>query len=197
MAINVSIGTGANDTPAPEPPKPPDIKVEFKGPEKDSLEFQLKLRSALNGDLMILDHKDIDIIVQPKNNKVLTIAKDMMTDAVYGAESRLLEYLRTKGVIEYDSIQGGNIYGSLEGKIMESTQVDAIKATILNISEWMETEQPYIKGTTAYEEMEDDLLLDPDNFDSTDLGEVPQAPEKGSIEQDSIFAPYIYGRYTY
>tara|TARA_R100000664_G_scaffold33846_2_gene52314 strand:+ start:675 stop:1268 length:594 start_codon:yes stop_codon:yes gene_type:complete len=197
MAINISIGNNQEKVSQPDPPRPPDIKVEFKGPEKDNLEFQLKLRSALNGDLMILDHKDIDIIIQPKNNKVLTIAKDMMTDAVYGAESRLLEYLRKKGVIEYDSIQGGNIYGSLEGKIMESTQVDAVKATILNISEWMETEQPYIKGTTAYEEMEDDLLLNPDNFDSTDLGQVPQAPEKGSIEQDSIFAPYIYGRYTY
>jgi len=197
MAINVSIGSEEVEAPLEGPTKSPDIKVEFKGPEKDTLDFELKLRSALNGDLMILDHKDIDIIIQRTNNKVLTVAKDMITDAVYGAESRLLEYLRRKGIIEYDSIQGGNIYGSLEGKIMEAKEADAIKATILNISEWMKTEEPYIKGTTAYEQMEDDLLLEPDNFDSTDLGQVPQASEKGSIEQGSIFAPYIYGRYTY
>ena len=197
MAINISIGNATEEPVAPEPPRPPDIKVEFKGKEKETLEFQLKFRSALNGDLMILDHKDIDIIVQAASNKIVTIAKDMMTDAVYGAESRLLEYLRKNGIIEYDSIQGGNIYGSMEGKIMESTTSDSIKATIVNISEWMKTEEPYIQGTTAYEEMEDDLLLDPDNFDSTDLGQVPQAAEKGSIHDDSIFAPYLYGRYTY
>ena len=191
MPLNVTIGN-------PEPvEKAPNLTVEFKGEETETLNFQLKLRSALNGDLMILDHKDIDIVVQPQNNKVVTFAKEILSDQVYGAESRLLEFLRKKGIIEYDSIQGGNIYGSLEGKIMESSTQDPLKATLLNISEWMKSEQPYIQGTTAYEEMEDNALLHPDNANSTELGQVPQAAEKGSINQDSIFAPYLYGRYTY
>jgi len=181
----------------PAEPEKPKLTIEFKGREKDKLEFDLKFRAALNGDLMILDHKDIDIVIQPKNNKVVTFAKEIMSDAVYGAESRLLEFLRSHGIIEFDSIQGGNVYGSLEGTIMESTSHDSIKSTIVNISEWMKSEQPYIQGTTAYEEMEDDALLDPENADSTELGEVPQSEKKGSIEQDSIFAPYLYGRYTY
>lgn len=191
MPLNITIGTPE------EGQKEPDLRVELKGEEKETLNFQLKLRSALNGDLMILDHKDIDIIVQPKNSKVVTFAKELISDQVYGAESRLLEFLRKNGVIEYDSIQGGNIYGSLEGKIMSSEVQDPIKATLLNISEWMKSEQPYIQGTTAYEEMEDENLLDPSNADSTELGQVPQAAEKGSINQDNIFAPYLYGRYTY
>jgi hypothetical protein len=202
MSVKVNLPT------AEKPESPPAVKVGFNTKEEtsgvkiqiketESVEFQLKLRSALNGDLMILDHKDIDIVIQPKNNKVVTFAKEIMSDVVYGAESRLLEYLRKNGIINYDSIQGGNIYGSLEGTLMESTSFDPIKATLLNISEWMKTEEPYIKGTTAYEQMEDEALLDPSNHDSTELGEVPQAAEKGSIRQDSIFAPYIYGRYTY
>lgn len=191
MPINVTIGTP--ETEAPQA----DLTVELKGEEKETLEFQLKLRSALNGDLIILDHKDIDIIVQPQNSKVVTFAKEMLSDAVYGAESRLLEYLRKNGIIEYDSIQGGNVYGSLEGKIMASTNYDPIKSTILNISEWMKTEQPYIRGVTAYEEMEDDALIDPDNADSTPLGLVPQKAKKGSIDPQTIFAPYLYGRFAY
>ena len=171
------------------------VKIEIK--QKEGMEFQLKLRSALNGDLIILDHKDIDIVVQPGSNKVVTFAKEIMSDVVYGAESRLLEFLRTNGIITYDSIQGGNIYGSLEGTLMESTTYDPIKATLLNISEWMKTEEPYIKGVTAYDEMSDEALLDPDNEHSTELGQVPQEPEKGSMYQQGIFAPYIYGRYTY
>ena len=112
--------------------------------EEKKIEFNLKLRSAMNGDLIILDHKDIDIVIQTKSNKVVTFAKDAMSDAVYGAESRLLEFLRKNGIIKYDSIQGGNIYGSLEGTLMESVGPDPVKSTLLNISEWMKTEEPLI-----------------------------------------------------
>ena len=165
--------------------------------EKDRIEFNLNLKNALNGDLMILDHKDIDIVVQPKTKKIVTFAKEVMSDLVYGAESRLLEYLRGQGVINHDSIKGGNIYGSLEGQIMDSKSHDPIKVTLLKISEWMETEQPYISGTTAYDDLQDDSLLDPDNLNSTELGEVPHEEKKGSITQQNLFAPYLYGRYTY
>ena len=146
---------------------------------------------------MILDHKDIDIVVQPTSKKVITFAKEMVSDAVYGAESRLLEYLRGQGVIDYDSIQGGNIYGSLEGQIMDSKTHDPVKVALLKISEWMTSEQPYITGTTAYDDLQDDALVDPDNEYSTELGEVPYADNKGSIQQQNLFAPYLYGRYTY
>jgi len=194
MTINVKI---ANPEEELEEPSKPDIKVELKGKDKQTLNYQLNLRSALNGDLMILDHKDIDIIIQQENNKVVTFAKDILSDAVYGAESRLLEYLRKKGIIEYDSIQGGNIYGSLEGKIFDSTTHDSVKATLLNIAEWMKTEEPYMKGVTAYEEMEDEALIDPNNAHSTELGQVDQAAKKGSIDPQTIFAPYLYGRFAY
>ena len=176
---------------------PSDKDVGIEVIEEKKIEFNLKLRSAMNGDLIILDHKDIDIVIQAKSNKVVTFAKDAMSDAVYGAESRLLEFLRKNGIIKYDSIQGGNIYGSLEGTLMESVGPDPIKSTLLNISEWMKTEEPYIKGTTAYDEMQDDALIDPDNQFSTELGEVPQEEEKGSISTRTIFAPYLYGRFVY
>ena len=80
---------------------------------------------------------------------------------------------------------------------MDSKSHDPIKVTLLKISEWMETEQPYIAGTTAYDDLQDDALLDPDNEYSTELGEVPAAVNKGSIQQHNLFAPYLYGRYTY
>ncbi len=190
MAIKINIAGDEE-----RPPEEKTVKIEIV--QKDEIEFNLNLRNSLNGDLMILDHKDIDIVVQPTSKKIITFAKEITSDAVYGAESRLLEYLRKQGVIVLDSIQGGNIYGSLEGQIMDSKSHDPIKVTLLKISEWMETEQPYITGTTAYDDMQDDALLEPDNEYSTELGEVPHAEEKGSIVQNNLFAPYLYGRYTY
>ena len=193
MSVNINIVSDEEEVEAP--PEPQGIKIEIV--QKDEIGFKLMTRSAINGDIMILDHKDIDIVLQQKDGKIITFAKETISDFTYGAESRLLEFMRSKGVLEYDSIQGGNIYGSLEGKLMTSEETDANKAALLVISEWMTTEESYLKGTTAYDDMEDEHLLDPDNEFSTNLGEVPQEQQKGSIRQDSLFAPYLYGRYSY
>lgn len=192
--MTVKIKIGSDDQPQATP-EPEGVKIEVV--EKDRIEKKLNLRSALNGDLMILDHKDIDIVVQPTSKKIVTFAKEMMSDAVYGAESRLLEYLRRQGVINHDSIQGGNVYGSLEGQIMDSKTHDPIKVTLLKISEWMDSEQPYIAGTTAYDDMQDDALVEPDNEYSTEFDASRHSDTKGSMQQRDMFAPYLYGRYTY
>ena len=171
------------------------VKIEIV--EKDEINFKLMTRSAINGDIMILDHKDIDIVLKQGEGKILTFAKETLSDYTYGAESRLLEFMRSKGVLEYDSIQGGNIYGSLEGQLMKSEEVEVSKVALKVISEWMTTDESYIKGSTAYDDMSDDHLLSPDGEYSTELGEVPAEEQKGSIVQHNLFAPYLYGRYTY
>ena len=171
------------------------VKIEII--EKDEINFKLMTRSAVNGDIMILDHKDIDIVIKQEDGKILTFAKETISDYTYGAESRLMEFMRKKGVLEYDSIQGGNIYGSLEGQLMKSEDVEVNKVALKIISEWMTTEESYLKGSTAYDDMSDDHLLSPDGEYSTELGEVPAEEKKGSILQHNLFAPYLYGRYTY
>ena len=87
---------------------------------------------------MIFDHTDIDIVVMLEQKKIVAFAKDLITETVYGAESRLFEHLKRKGVVAYDSIQGGNVYGSLEAKIYESKEVDSIKATLYEIAQWID-----------------------------------------------------------
>jgi len=193
MPINIKItGDEAEEVPQ-APPEPEGVKIEVV--EKDKVEGKLQLRSAINGDLMIMDHKDIDIVVKPNEKKIVAFAKETLSDLVYGAESRLLEYLRRQGVLKFESIQGGNIYGSLEGQLHEGEKV--IEITLMKISEWMESEQPMMSGRTGYDDMHDDHLLSPDGEYSTELGEVPAEEQKGSILQHNLFAPYLYGRYTY
>ena len=194
MPVNIKITSTEEEAPV-APPEPEGIKIEIV--EKDEIEFKLMSRSAINGDIMILDHKDIDIVLKQDQGKIITFAKETLSDFTYGAEARLLEFMRRKGVLEFDSIQGGNIYGSLEGKLMKSEEVDVNKVVLKVISEWMTTEDSYIKGTTAYDDMEDDHLISPDGEYSTELGEVPHEERKGSINQRSLFAPYLYGRYSY
>ena len=66
--------------------------------------ISLNMRQALNGDYMIFDHNEIDIVVMTEKKKVVAFAKDVMSNVVYGAESRLMEHLRKVGIIEFDSI---------------------------------------------------------------------------------------------
>jgi hypothetical protein len=192
MSINIKV---ADDTTV-EPIEPTEESgVTINVVEKDRIEAKLKLRSSINGDLMIMDHKDIDIVIKQGEKKIVAFAKEALSDLVYGAQARMLEYLRSNGLIEIDSIQGGNIYGSLEAKLQEGPKV--VEVTLMKIAEWMEEEAPMINGRTGYDDMEEEHLLSPDGEFSTELGEVPQAEEKGSITQSNLFAPHMYGRYTY
>ena len=193
MSVNIKITTDTEAEEVPQQEEEEGVKIEIV--EKDRIEAKLKLRSSINGDLMIMDHKDIDIVIKQGDKKIIAFAKETLSDLVYGAESRLLEYLRQNGLLEIDSIQGGNIYGSLEGKLQEGPKV--VEITLMKIAEWMESEEPMISGRTGYDHMEDEHLLSPDGEYSTELGEVPQEADKGSINQGNLFAPYLYGRYSY
>ena len=178
----------------------PPVRVNVYDPTKQVFEFKLNMRRALNGDLMIFDHNDIDIMILTEKKKIVAFAKDMMSDIVYGAENRLFTYLRKQGIIAYDSIQGGNVYGSMEGLMLEmkgDKQPETIDYVLFQISEWMNSERPYFESSDAYDNMMDDHLLDPDKEHSTELGEVPHEEEKGGILQRGMFSPYYYGRYTY
>lgn len=205
MAINVTIA-GAPEGPPEDVgvdvdiTDPPKIKVTIPDPNLYEVKFKLNIREAHNGDLMIFDHPDIDIVVMVEKKKIVTFAKDLATDIVYGTSSRLMERLRSKGVIAYETIQGGNVYGSLEGQLLEiknPEMKDKMFPLILNqISEWIESERPYFETVHDYEQMYDDSLTHPDKEDSTELGEVPQEEEKGSI-RPYIFGAYPYGGYYY
>ena len=175
----------------------PTVSVKITNDRLKDYVFELTVRENLSGDLMIYDHKDIDIILMQEKKKIVAFAKDMLTDTVYGAESRLFEYLKKHGIVAYDSIQGGNIYGSMEAKILESKKYDSVKSALLNIAEWFKNEKPMMDDLDVHDDMMDDALLYPDEKNSTELGEVPHEEEKGSILQKNLFAPYLYGRYTY
>ena len=198
MAINVKISS--NSQPSLEPVRisisePEKLSVKIPGPKTTMIEYTLNMRRTLNGDIMIFDHKEIDIMVLVEKKKIVAFAKDVVGDSVYGAEKRLFDFLRKRGVVQYDSIEGGNVFGSLQAVLLESKEVDSTKMALYEISKWLDTEKPYLEDD--YKDTIEDLMLYPDTEESTELGEVPHEEEKGSIKQHGLFAPYLYGRYTY
>ncbi len=164
------------------------------GKEANSKKVRLELdaRQSLNGDVMIFDHGDIDIVLSPKTKKVVAFPKETMTDMVYGAQNRLMTQLIKKGILIPETVQAGSYFGALEATIQESSNpdVNGPKLALINISQFIEEERPYFENKEAIISMQDDELVHPDKEDSTELGEVPQASEKGSMRHGYVRDPY-------
>ena len=161
------------------------------------VKVRLDIRMSLDGNLIISDHPDIDIVVMPAKNKILTLAKKLKSGVVYGAQNRLFEFLQSRGVIDPATIQGGSIYASLEASIPEAPDLPTIKIAILNIAKWLDEERPALDFLEDYEEEVIDDYTDPDKEYSTELGQVSQSADKGSIKPSLVRGPYGLSLYNY
>ena len=157
---------------------------------------KLKARRTLDGNILIFDHEDLDIVLIPEKNKCITLPKKTMSDKVYAAQDRMFHFLVKQGVIEYSSIKGGNVFGSMEADVKKATipGIDATQAVLYSIHEYITKEKPYFKSSDDYEEERIDLLLRPSDEDSTELGDVPQSDRKGSMHKQ--IGPYGF-QYNY
>ena len=88
------------------------------------------------------------------------------------------------------------MFGSMEADILESKLpgVDATQVFLFVIHEYINQEKPYFKSSEEYDDERLDALLRPDPDDSTELGDVPQSDNKGSM--DSRVRPYGF-QYNY
>jgi hypothetical protein len=161
------------------------------------IKVRLDIRKSLDGNLIISDHPDIDIIIMPKKNQVMALAKQLKSGVVYGAQSRLFDFLQSRGVIDPASIQGGSIYASMVGSIPVAPELPTVKITILNVAKWLEEEKPVWEFVEDYQDEVDNDYTDPDKEYSTELGQVPQAAEKGSIRPSLVRGPYGLSLYNY
>ncbi len=144
---------------------------------------KLKARRTLNGNIMIFDHEDVDIVLSTESNKCIVFPKDQMSDKVYDAQDRVFKYLIKRGIVEHSSVRGGNVHGSMEASIMESVipGIDSIQAALYTLSEFLNREKPFFKSASDFDDDRLDHMLRPGPEDSTELGDVPQSAQKGSL----------------
>ena len=145
---------------------------------------ELKAKRTLEGNILILDHEDMDIVLMIESLKCICFAKESASDRVYDSQDRFYRFLARSGVIDKTSIRGGSIFGSMVAKILESKLpgINSIQATIFSISEYMKEEKPYFVDATNYTDDEIDHMLRPEEEFSTEFGEVPHEPTKGAMD---------------
>ena len=177
MAIEITVGS-------------PVTAEEEERPVQTSM--SLNARKSLDGNIMIFDHEEIDIVVMPAQNKVVAFAKDLMEDTVYAAQDRLFYHLIKKGIVLPESVHGGNVYGSIEATIATPIQEDVsgVQSAVFSIGKFILEERPYFETYKDYDEEEMEHLTNPDEEDSTELGEVPHEDVKGSLRRSWIRGPY-------
>lgn len=165
------------------------LKIQIGGSEIDA-SVELKIRQALDGTLLVMDHPKIDIAIMPKKLKVVTFPKKTVSEDVYEYQDRLLELMADKGILDRNSIQGGNVYRSLEGSLLTSDQgINPIQVALYVVSEYVKTEQEHERIAAEYEKELEDHYTHPDDRNSTEYGEVPQYAEKGSMRPGYYYHP--------
>ena len=170
MAVSFKV-TGAEASevePQEVQPPPPQATVE------------LVARKTLDGNIMIQDHLDIDIVVLPEKAKIVCFAKKEMSNAIYAVQQQMFEFLRTKGVIIPETIMGGNVYGSMEAKYpSKSDTADTTQAVIFSIGKFIETEKPYFMWDAAHKAEEEERILEPSDEETTAYSSDLHSPKKG------------------
>ena len=165
------------------------IKIKIGGPQAT---VKLNARKALDGSLLIMDHKKIDIAVVPDGLKVIVFPKTTSTEDVYDYQNRLMELLSDRGIIERATIQGGNLFRSLEGTIFPSEEINPLQAAVYVIAEFLQYESDVDRVADEYEKELENFYTHPDDADSTEFGEVPQQAEKGSLRPGYYYYPLRY-----
>jgi len=162
------------------------------GKEMEVETITLDATRNLNGDIMIFDHEDVDIVVMTEKKKCVVFPKEDIDDKAYGAQDRLFNVMVNRGIVEPSSVRAGSFYGAMEARIYESKieGIDEIQATLYVIHRFLEEERPYFEATRRIKDRTKDHIVSPEDEYSTELGDVPQKAKKGSM--DPHVRPYGY-----
>ncbi len=180
-----------------------DKAIKRDGNELRNFKFSLDVRETLGGDYIVSDHHDIDIVIMKKFNKIVAFPKDKISELTYDTQSRFFDFMVKKGIVSRDSIQSGNVYASLQGLIEvpkaptkpEESAMDPVQTALFGIAKFIETEKPRYEYHKRMEEEEEDYYTEPNPEESTELGEVPHAREKGTIRPGIYYQSYMHNRY--
>lgn len=158
------------------------VKIGAEEATQEGPKLNLIARKSIDGNIMIMDHKEIDIVVIPSKKQVITFPKKSFQDSVYSVQDRLFNFLSTKGVITRESVKAGNVFGSIQGEYPEPLQgLNATQLVVFSIGKFMEEERPHMEFEEYMKDENEERLTEPGDEDSTELGEVPQKARQGSL----------------
>ena len=165
------------------------MRIEITIDNKKVEKILLKARKTIDGNIIISDHPEIDILILTTKGKIVALPKEELDDEIYDTKKRLFQFLAKKGVIDHSSIQGGNLFMSTEATIPEADEGEKTQFVLYTISLFIEKDLPFYKDQEEFEQEMEKSLLEPEVDEYTDLNTAKHHAEtKGSL-------PPRYGRW--
>lgn len=159
-----------------------------------ALQIKLKISKTLDGNYIIKDHIDYDIVIYPEKKKIILFPKTHIDDRIYNSQNRLLDFLTNHGIIDREKIEGGAVCGSLEAKILDSKDFNSINVLLLVLSKYMNNEKDYIESYLSYINAIEDNITNPDEEESSEYDPDRHARRKGSL--NNIMNGYTKNPYS-
>ena len=130
----------------------------------------LRARTTIDGNIMISDHPEIDIIVSPSKNKITAFPKNELDDEVHDTQKRLFDFLTKQGIVTFDTVQAGPLFMTMEATIPEvSGEGDKIQYCLYALSKFFEQEMPYYAHMEDFKKDMEDKLLEPEADEYTEF----------------------------
>jgi len=144
--------------------------------------INLKAKKSLDGNIIISDHPDMEIFIIPAKSKIVTMPKEELDDEVYDSQKRLFDFLVKKGVVDFNTVQGGNLFMTKEGIIPEVVgEGDKIQYCLYAISNFIEEEAPFYQHQEEFEKEMEKNLLEPEPDEYTEFDPTRHSDMKGTL----------------
>ena len=158
------------------------------------MKIKLNIRKTLDNNLIIYDHPKLLIFVSPQSNKILTTPKtEKIDEEIFLASKKMFDFLVEKGLVDPASVRGGAVYKSTEATYADSKELKALNVVLKTLYEFLVVEKEYYNRAMQGKEEFEDELTDPSDENSTELGEIPQKSEDGTMPKYSTYSDTFYG----
>jgi hypothetical protein len=158
--------------------------------------IDLKISKTLDGNLLVDDHKYMDILVMPNEQRIVTIPKPQADRDVYPYQKHLMYSLFKGGITDALMPTGGPVFGMVETSYPSKSQVNPLEAVLLQISEFLKHTAYDEEVADQYDENIEDNFTEPPPDETTEYGSIP--PYQDTPGANQIGDPtYTFAGYGY
>jgi hypothetical protein len=177
------------------------IKIGDDTPEKKPVQAQVSLQisKTLDGNILINDHEYMDIVIDPKENKIITLPKPFADKDTYSYQSDLYNYLFSKGLLVGTQVEGGPTFGMMEAPYppTDKVDVDPLQSILFQIEKYIQLQAADNKKAVDYDENIEDRFVDPPEGEYTPYGKIPPYQDTPAGSQDTFDQTFAYAGYGY
>lgn len=149
------------------------------------ISIELQVIETLDGNYLVSDHIDFDLLINPKERKIVLYQKDQTeSEYVFDSQMRLVQFMQARGIVDRDSVQGGSLYNTLEMTYPESHEgYNSFAIVLKTVEKFMDSEREYFEGARIAKSYPEEVA-DAEDAETTEYSDERQKETKGSLNNN-------------